>query len=151
MQVEHESSRFEWLYDSRMGVGYFRRKCDGARTYLETGTDCQDTRRALHRAKQKCESPRRAARHPGAPSFADMLDILATAYEFHPEESDMGIEIDARTLATLERAALEAAEHRDGGPDKLDAETEAEYRRAAETARRLINGHKAREEESNNA
>lgn len=85
MLVEYESSRFEWLYDSRMGVGYFRRKSDGACTYLETGTDCQNVRRLLNRAKQKCESPRYPA---SAPPFHDLLDNLATEYDFHLEESN---------------------------------------------------------------
>jgi hypothetical protein len=85
MVIEHESSRFEWLYDSRYGVGRFRRKADDALTFLETGTDCQDVRRKLNRTKQKCESPHYPA---NAPPFADLLDSLATEYEFHNEESN---------------------------------------------------------------
>lgn len=85
MRIEHESANFEWLYDSRMGVGRFRRKADGALAFLETGTDCQNTRRDLQRTKQKCESPRYPA---GAPPFADLLDSLATEYSFYAMESE---------------------------------------------------------------
>jgi hypothetical protein len=80
MHIEHESERFAWYYDSRMGVGRFVRKSDDALTYLETGTDCQDVRRSLRRLEQKTSSPR----YPkAAPSFADIFDCIATEYEFH--------------------------------------------------------------------
>ena len=80
--VEHESEKFEWNYDTLYGVGYFVRKCDGAVSYLETGSDCATVRRSLNRLRSKTSSHRYPKQ---APSFASIFDSMASENEFHTE------------------------------------------------------------------
>ncbi len=80
MPIEYESDRFAWNYDGLYGVGNFIRKSDSALSFLETGTDCQNVRRALRRLSQKAASPHYPA---AAPRFADVFDSIASEYEFH--------------------------------------------------------------------
>jgi hypothetical protein len=82
MNHEYESEEYAWSYDSLYGVGRFVRKSDGAMTYLETGSDCQDMRRQLRRLDQKAHSPR----YPNqAPSFNSVFNSIASEYEFHAD------------------------------------------------------------------
>lgn len=70
---------FAWDYDSAYGVGSFVRLDDGAQSFWETGTDCQDRRREFRRLKQKTASPR----YPkAAPTFAQVFDSIASEYIF---------------------------------------------------------------------
>lgn len=80
MHIEHESERFEFLYDSLYGVTRWRRKSDDALTYLNTGSDAQQERRDLRRLAQKTGSPR----YPkSAPTFAEIFDSLAMEQTYH--------------------------------------------------------------------
>lgn len=82
MRVEFEGAGYEWNYDSLYGVGRFVRKSDGALSFLETGTDCQNVRRDLRRLSQKTASPR----YPkAAPGFPELLDNLASEYTFYAD------------------------------------------------------------------
>lgn len=82
MTREYEGKHFAWNYDSLYGVGNFERLSDGALSYLETGTDCNDRRREFNRLKSKTSSPH----YPkNAPSFADVFDAIASEYEFHAD------------------------------------------------------------------
>lgn len=82
MIIEHESANYAWHWDSRMGVGRFSRKADGALTLLSTGSDAAQERRDLHRLAQKTSSPR----YPkAAPPFGDLFDNLASEYTYFKE------------------------------------------------------------------
>ena len=79
MLREYEGTHFAWEYDSRYGIGNFVRLADGARSWLETGADCQDRMREFRRLEQKTSSPR----YPkAAPSFAEVFDSIASEYIF---------------------------------------------------------------------
>lgn len=81
--MTHEECRgknFCWNYNSAYGVGNFQRLADGALSYLETASDCQDRRRQFRRLQQKTTSPR----YPkSAPSFAEMFDAIAAEHIFY--------------------------------------------------------------------
>lgn len=79
--IEHETPHYAWHYDSAYGVGCFVRKSDGAASFLETGTDCQNVRRDLRRLAQKTGSPRYPV---SAPGFAAIMDSIASEYTFVP-------------------------------------------------------------------
>lgn len=73
VHVEYESDAYAWLYDTCQGVGRFQRKEDGALTYWDTGTACQDIREYFaHVAKL----------YPLI--LANVLDRMAKTNEFHP-------------------------------------------------------------------
>ena len=75
MHTEFDGMLYRWNYDGLMGVGNFERKADGATTYLETGSDCQDIRESLKRLEAR-ETPAR---------FTTILDSLASEYAFHTD------------------------------------------------------------------
>lgn len=80
MLTEHESDNYAWNYDGLYGVGNFTRKRDGAVTYLETGSDCEELRESLDTLAAKTG----AADYPkAAPGFASVFDAIASEYEFH--------------------------------------------------------------------
>lgn len=82
MTIEHESPNYAWHYNSLYGVGRFERKRDGALSLLDTGTDCQDTRRNLRRLAQKTS----AKNYPAtAPTFAEIFDSIASGNTFETE------------------------------------------------------------------
>lgn len=75
MLVDCETSRYAVYYDSLYGVGYVRRKADGAETLLITGSDMVQFRRTLNRARTNAGSKRKPYR-----PFAEIADAILGEY-----------------------------------------------------------------------
>jgi hypothetical protein len=75
MEVDCETARHELHYDARYGIGFIRRKRDGAETPLIDGSDMTELRRTINRAKTNATSKRKPHR-----PFAEIADVILGEY-----------------------------------------------------------------------
>ena len=74
-EVNCETPNYALHYDARYGIGFIRRKSDGAETPLITGSDMTEIRRTLNRAKTNSTSTRKPHR-----LFAEIADVILGEY-----------------------------------------------------------------------
>jgi hypothetical protein len=74
-EVDHETRNYALHYDSRLGIGFIRRKSDGAESPLITGSELTELRRSLNRAKTNATSKRKPYR-----PFAEVADAILSEY-----------------------------------------------------------------------
>ena len=75
MEVDCETPHYALHFDARYGIGFIRRKSDGAETPLITGSDMTEIRRTLNRAKTNATSRRKPHR-----PFAETADVILGEY-----------------------------------------------------------------------
>lgn len=75
MMVDHETPHYALHYDSRLGIGFVRRKSDGAESPLITGSEMTELRRTMNRAKTNATSKRKPYR-----PFAEIADAYLSEF-----------------------------------------------------------------------